>query len=156
MDVRHIEVEDLVQEGRIAKLLAIEMFDVGKGIQFRTYCNACAENSMLNWIRQENRKGPGHRGMRNANGKPARYLRLADNKADEQISNDAEINLAFERARLTDKQVRVMEARALGMNVSEIGRECGVSGNAAFQMEGRARERLRRFSEEQAAASEVA
>ena len=46
-----IEVDDLIQEGRIGLLNAIPLFDAGRGMKFLTYAAPAVRNAMTDCIR---------------------------------------------------------------------------------------------------------
>lgn len=50
------EVDDLLQEGRLAVLKAWERFEEGHGATFKTYAAVMAHNGMIDWLRK-------HRGL---------------------------------------------------------------------------------------------
>jgi len=150
-----IEVQDMAQEGLTAKLMAIGKFDLERGISFQTFSRKCAEHRMRNLIRECARLKRNCRRARDDDGMPPRYLRASDENALASITNRSEINLAFERAGVTDKNILLMEARAVGMNHKAIARENNVTPQAVFNREARVRAMLRRFAGDEAA-SEVA
>lgn len=54
--IGEVEVDDLLQEGRLGLLKAWETFDAGRGASFKTYAGRMAHNHMIDWIRR-------HRGL---------------------------------------------------------------------------------------------
>lgn len=48
--LNHLEREDLIQEGMIGLFQALETFDTGKQILFRTYSTVCIKNRIINTL----------------------------------------------------------------------------------------------------------
>lgn len=56
---RTIPHEDLVQEGLLACVLAVESFDAAREASFPTYALRCAHNRMVDYVRREKRAADG-------------------------------------------------------------------------------------------------
>ena len=49
-----VEFEDMLQEGAIGLMTAVEKFDVDKNVKFNTYANICIQTQMLDALKKTN------------------------------------------------------------------------------------------------------
>ena len=116
-----LEIDDLIQEGRIALYRAIETFDPSRKTKFSTYAYNCIQRSIINVVVKHNRKN-----WRNV---PEELVPIVpDTKAETKLLMMDQINSLFKSAGLTKREQRVIELRYLSdLYFDEIGERIGSS-----------------------------
>lgn len=157
------EVDDLLQEGRLAVLKAWETFDAGRGASFKTYASRMAHNHMIDWIRR-------HRGLvrvpTSASVKGVRtygvsletplrdepnvklWETLAAPEEELLPGNDVELLArvwaAVEKLPANERMVLTMRYRAAEpVTLEKLGEMMGMKGRSVYMMTHRAIKRLR-------------
>lgn len=116
-----LEIDDLIQEGRIALYRAIETFDPGRKAKFSTYAYNVIQRSIINVVIKHNRKN-----WKNVSEELMPIV--PDTKAETKLLIMDQINSLFKSAGLTKREQRVIELRYWGdLYFDEIGREIGSS-----------------------------
>ena len=116
-----LEIDDLIQEGRIALYRAIETFDPSRKAKFSTYAYNVIQRSIINVVVKHNRKN-----WRNASEELIPIV--PDTKAEAKLIMLDQINSLFKSAGLTKREQRVIELRYWqDLHFDEIGKEIGSS-----------------------------
>ena len=116
-----LEIDDLIQEGRIALYRAIETFDPSRKTKFSTYAYNCIQRSIINVVVKHNRKN-----WKNVTEEIVPDV--PDTKAEAKLIMLDQINSLFKSAGLTDREQRVIELRYWqDLYFDEIGKEIGSS-----------------------------
>lgn len=116
-----LEIDDLIQEGRIALYRAIETFDPSRKAKFSTYAYNVIQRSIINVVVKHNRKN-----WRNASEELIPIV--PDTKAEAKLIMLDQINSLFKSAGLTKREQRVIELRYWSdLYFDEIGKEIGSS-----------------------------
>lgn len=131
--VNGLEIDDLIQEGRIALYRAIETFDPSRKIKFSTYAYNVIQRSIINVVVKQNRKSwkdvvvkQNKENWRNGNEDLLSIL--PDTKAETKLVMMDQINSLFKSAGLTKREQRVIELRYWkDLYFDEIGKEIGSS-----------------------------
>ncbi len=143
---------ELVSEGNMALIRAVEKFDFARGNKFSTYASWAVMNRFARAIPEEN-----HRRDRFVTGHEAMFETAADNRSDEH-----EYESAVKRVRetvngllgkLDARERRVLESRfglggAAEQTLEQLGRELGVTKERVRQIESRAQDKLRKIAGE--------
>jgi RNA polymerase primary sigma factor len=141
---------ELISEGNMALIRAVEKFDFARGNKFSTYASWAIMNRFARAIPEEN-----HRRDRFVTGHEAMFESAADTRSDEH-----EIEFAAKRVRetvngmlgkLDARERRVLESRfGLGganeQTLEQLGRELGITKERVRQIESRAQEKLRKLA----------
>ena len=116
-----LEIDDLIQEGRIALYRAIKTFDPSRKGKFTTYAYNCIQRSIINVVVKHNRKN-----WKNVTEEIVPDV--PDTKAETRLIMLDQINSLFKSAGLTKREQRVIELRYWGdLYFDEIGKEIGSS-----------------------------
>ena len=116
-----LEIDDLIQEGRIALYRAIETFDPSRKAKFSTYAYNVIQRSIINVVVKHNRKN-----WRNVSEELIPIV--PDTKAEAKLIMLDQINSLFKSAGLTKREQRVIELRYWSdLYFDEIGKEIGSS-----------------------------
>ena len=145
---------ELISEGNMALIRAVEKFDFSRGNKFSTYASWAIMNRFARAIPEEN-----HRRDRFVTGHEAMFESAADTRSDEH-----EIEFAARRVRetvnvmlgkLDARERRVLESRyglggASEQTLEQLGRELGITKERVRQIESRAQEKLRKIADAEA------
>lgn len=116
-----LEIDDLIQEGRIALYRAIETFDPSRKAKFSTYAYNVIQRSIINVVVKHNRKN-----WRNVTEEIVPDI--PDTSAETRLIMLDQINSLFKSAGLTDKEQKIIELRYWqDLYFDEIGKEIGSS-----------------------------
>ena len=116
-----LEIDDLIQEGRIALYRAIETFDPSRKVKFSTYAYNVVQRSIVNIMIKHNRKN-----WKNVTEEIVPDT--PDTKAETKLIMLDQIVSLFKSAGLTDREQRVIELRYWeDLYFDEIGKEIGSS-----------------------------
>ena len=116
-----LEIDDLIQEGRIALHRAIETFDPSRKIKFSTYAYNIIQRSIINVVIKHNRKN-----WKNVTEELIPIV--PDTKAETKLLMLDQINSLFKSAGLTKREQRVIELRYWeDLYFDEIAKEIGFS-----------------------------
>ena len=116
-----LEIDDLIQEGRIALYHAIETFDPSRKTKFTTYAYNCIQRSIINVVVKHNR--------RNWKNVPEELVPIVpDTKAEVKLIMLDQITSLFKSAGLTDREQEVIKLRYWSdLYFDEIGERIGSS-----------------------------
>lgn len=118
---RRLDIDDLVQEGRIALYRAIETFDPSRKAKFSTYAYNVIQRSIINIVVKHNREN-----WKNVSEELVPIV--PDTKAETKLIMLDQINSLFKSAGLTARERKVIELRYWGdLHFDEIGKEIGSS-----------------------------
>lgn len=116
-----LEIDDLIQEGRIALYRAIETFDPSRKVKFSTYAYNIVQRSIINIVISYNTKN-----WKNVTEELIPIV--PDTKAETKLIMLDQINSLFKSADLTKREQKVIELRFWGdLYFDEIGKEIGSS-----------------------------
>ena len=116
-----LEIDDLIQEGRIALYRAIETFDPSRKTKFSTYAYNVIQRSIINVVVKHNR-----RNWKNVTEEIVPDT--PDTKAETKLLMLDQIASLFKSAGLTKREQRVIELRYWkDLYFDEIGKEIGSS-----------------------------
>ena len=116
-----LEIDDLIQEGRIALHRAIETFDPSKKIKFSTYAYNIIQRSIINVVVKQNRGN-----WKNVTEEIVPDT--PDTKAETKLIMLDQIASLFKSAGLTKREQKVIELRYWkDLYFDEIGKEIGSS-----------------------------
>ena len=118
---RGLDIDDLIQEGRIALYRAIETFDPSRKAKFSTYAYNVIQRSIINIVVKHNRE--------NWKNVPEELVPIVpDTKEETKLIMLDQIASLFKSAGLTDREQKVIELRYWqDLYFDEIGREIGSS-----------------------------
>ncbi len=145
---------ELVSDGNMALIRAVEKFDFARGNKFSTYASWAIMNRFARAIPEEN-----HRRDRFVTGHEMVFESAADTRSDEH-----EVEFAVKRVRetvggmlskLDARERRVLESRyglggASEQTLEQLGRELGITKERVRQIESRAQDKLRKIASESA------
>jgi RNA polymerase primary sigma factor len=160
--IPNVDFSEVVSEGNMALLRAVEKFDAGRGFKFSTYaCRAILKS----FNRMATKTGQYHRRF------PAEYdpameksdydIKRHEFQQADTIETVRDV-LMLNRAKLTDvERTVVMERFAMNpaerrMTLAEVGKIVGLTNERVRQIQGCALSKLRRAMSEDFAGSEVA
>jgi RNA polymerase primary sigma factor len=141
---------ELVSDGNISLIRAVEKFDVGRGFKFSTYASWAIMKNFARAIPQER-----ERRDRFVTGHEEMFEAAADHRDDEHEHERAagRVQEAVKGmlGRLDDRERRILIGRygiggAEPQTLEQIGRTLGVTKERVRQIETRAREKLRRMA----------
>lgn len=146
----HADFFELISDGNMALIRAVEKFDFSRGNKFSTYASWAIMNRFARAIPEEN-----HRRDRFVTGHEALFEGAADTRADE-----FEAEIAVKRVRetvngmlekLEPRERRVLESRfglggAAELTLEQLGRELGITKERVRQIESRAQDKLRKIA----------
>ena len=126
---RGYDLNDLIQEGRLGLINAIENFSGEKKATFYTYANVCIERTMLTIVKKANRTK--HKVLNESisiddenkfKDISSGYMKFIDNNPEEKlISNESIEELTnIARENLTDFEMNVLDLKISGFEYSEI------------------------------------
>ena len=116
-----LEIDDLIQEGRIALYRAIETFDPSRKVKFSTYAYNVVQRSIVNIMIKHNRKN-----WKNVTEEIVPDT--PDTKAETKLIMLDQIASLFKSADLTKREQKVIELRYWeDLYFDEIGKEIGSS-----------------------------
>lgn len=116
-----LEIDDLIQEGRIALHRAIETFDPSRKIKFSTYAYNIIQRSIINVVVKQNRGN-----WKNVTEELIPIV--PDTKAETKLIMLDQIASLFKSAGLTEREQKVIELRYWkDLYFDEIGKEIGSS-----------------------------
>ena len=120
---RHMggDISDLIFEGNIALIHAVQHFDVNYGTRFITYAGKRIKNAYRNYIRKMQRKKD-HAGLSLDN---ARYLKSPNGFTDIAIAD-----AIIERAPIKEKEKFILRQGVRGFTSREIGEQLGLTRQA--------------------------
>lgn len=158
--VENCDVEDLIQEGIIGLMRAIDKFDISKGTEFSTYIKYWVDKYIINhfkdtkkiklpnWIYAE--KLQDEKGLsilsidEELEGGNRHEIVAIENKEIELLENREYLESLFRV--LTDVEKRVIEGRMEGETLKKIGINIGKSQERVRQIEARAYKKLKHKS----------
>ena len=150
---RHnLHLTELVSDGYLALMRAVERFDFSRGYKFSTYASWVVINSALRNIARDRRR---HRSL---TGTEAILEATPDHR-----NNDCPCEMDQERcrdslrrmlARLNDRERKIIVSRyglagTRQKTLDQLGKEFGITKERVRQLENRAREKLREIAEAQ-------
>jgi RNA polymerase primary sigma factor len=145
---RSSELFELVSDGNISLIRAVEKFDVSRGFRFSTYASWAILRNFSRALADEQR-----RRNRFVTGKSAVLEDAADHRADEwEHETDRRRDQKTVRAmleKLDPRERRILVGRygiggATELNLPQLGMELGISKERVRQLEWRAHEKLRK------------
>lgn len=140
--------DDLIQEGLIGLLKAVDLYDSEKGASFKTYCYICVQSKMLSYL--EKRFNNKHQAMYN-------YLPLdefnacfANSQNDDPFSiiaaqEGSELLMAKTKTLLSSLEQEVLSLYLGGLSYEEIASQLALTGKAVDNALQRVRRKLRRI-----------
>lgn len=162
--MRHsVDIEDMLQEGRIGALAAARRFDAKRGFKFLTYARHWIKQHMQRFVMNcsKNVRVPVHKFWEHKTYELSMDAPLGDDGdatladlmgVDESVTHDADTDdraelLQAALAKLPERERRVLLARFFeDKTLEEIGSGLGVSRESARQIEFKALKTLRKFS----------
>lgn len=137
-----LEPEDLVQEGLMGLLAAVNSFDSSRGIAFNTFAHTCINNSMLSAVRAAARLK--HRPLNTA--MPLDSAPPVVSAEEQAISNEAFCSLKHSiNSTLSDFEKKVLACRIDGGSNAEIAVTLGVAVKSVSNALERARRKLKEY-----------
>jgi RNA polymerase primary sigma factor len=144
---------ELVSEGNLSLVLAVENFDVSRGFKFSTYASCAIMRNLTRWTVKESCRR--HRFVTSH----PEFLEAAADRRTEEREGESDRPCNHEAVqgmlgRLDDRERQILVGRyGLGgageLTMAQLGEELGISRERVRQLELRAREKLRRFALEQ-------
>ena len=153
------EKDDLLQEGMIGLLQAIQQYDPGQNTAFRTFARLVIQRSMLDAVRSASRKShdPLNRSIsletEISDAESDSQIVLADMLEDDSPAPDQEVIsteqleafLAFMQNNLSELELGVVKGLRLGMSYQEIAVNLGRSTKSVDNAIQRLRSKLRDY-----------
>ena len=141
---------ELVSEGNMSLILAVEKFDYARGFKFSTYASSVIIKNFARAIFEETR-------LRNrfVTGHEVTFTTIADHRSgerdDEHDRRSVQKSVNRMLRRLSDRERRILVNRyglagADELTLERLGRELGISKERVRQIEWRAHEKLREFA----------
>jgi RNA polymerase primary sigma factor len=146
------DFEELVSDGYVALMRAVEKFDFSRGYKFSTYASWAIINSLLRGSTRDHQRDPFLTG----------YEAMLEATPDHR-NDDCPCEMDQERCqegirgmldRLNDRERKIIVSR-FGLEgtrqktLEQLGKELGITKERVRQIESRARENLRKFAEAQ-------
>jgi RNA polymerase primary sigma factor len=142
---------ELISDGNVAMIRAVEKFDAGRGFKFSTYANWAIRNGFARSIPKEM-----YRRDRFITGYEETFADVPDSRGedDEQEGDRRRGIVRGMLGRLDDRERRILISRygidgASEQTFEQLGRELGVSKERARQLWVRAREKLRKIAQQE-------
>ena len=129
------EVEDLVQEGMIGLLEAHERFNPEFGVPFAVYASHRVRGAMLVSVRRRQYRNATHEALEDV-AQMSPILELIEMRQRTTM-------VAKAVSELPERERKVIEFRAAGMKMKQIGARLGVTEMRAIQIRQRAEDELR-------------
>ncbi len=139
-----LELEDLVQEGMIGFLEAIDHYREGQGTKFRTYAGVCVQNRLKNALAKatsQKRRAP----QRSVSLEEIGEIPQTDDDPQERFIRLEEYGRHRERARqlLTEREQKVLAGYLDGHSYEEIARTLSLTPKSVDNALQRAKRKLR-------------
>ena len=142
------DLPELISEGNVALLDAVERFDFSRGYRFSTYATWAVKNRLVRL-----RSDEGRRGLRFVTGFHDALGEVADRGGDRSSSEPAyeRMRVALRRllGQLDERELVIVVGRhgldgAGKRTLAQLGRQLGITKERVRQIEGAVREKLRR------------
>jgi RNA polymerase sigma factor (sigma-70 family) len=146
----HQDLLELVSDGNLSLIRAVEKFDFSRGFKFSTYASWSIMNNFTQSFTRERRRRD-----RFVTGSEKQFEFAADNRPDEHEA-EGEYHRNQERVRrmlgpLEDRERRILVSRfgldgAEELTLQRLGQELGITKERVRQIESRAQAKLREFA----------
>jgi RNA polymerase primary sigma factor len=149
----HDDIPELVSDGNVALIRAVDLFDYARGNRFSTYASWAIINGFRRRKREQNNLA------RLVTGHEERLKATADTRADDHDRENAhqQLQCKVERllGRLDDRERRIITGRygiggADEKSLKQIGKELGICQERVRQIEARAQDKLRGLARREA------